>query len=387
MILFVCVALTKNPLRGRKRALKIENHKSFIRKKLVEQGKAHTTKKGRLVAAKIFDPQTICLCKNECASLIDVLRQQQIFDNYYGSSNWTSKTNFLRLNVCRNPVKHRISESNPIVPLKSRVYSAEYSLTDRNGTRHKVCKFFFMTLLQINASRIGNALRSESSNPNAVDRRGKAPSQSKTNFRDLQFLKEFIDKFPRYESHYCRSRTNKKYLAPSLTIAKMYREYKIVCEFQQKVCLSEFMFRKTFNYDFNLAFKKRKTDTCKTCDELKTRKRIVDVSGEIQEHDKKVLDVKKIFLNDITLGVASEEKIQCFTFDLQKTLETPSLSTSVAYYKRQLWTYNLCIYDEIHKIAYMYIWSENVASRGAQEIGSALLYIISSISYHSTLIT
>lgn len=217
-------------------------------------------------------------------------------------------------------------------------------------------------------------MRSESSNPNAVDRRGKAPSQSKTNFRDLQFLKEFIDKFPRYESHYCRSRTNKKYLAPSLTIAKMYREYKIVCEFQQKVCLSEFMFRKTFNYDFNLAFKKRKTDTCKTCDELETRKRVLDVSGEIQEHDKKVLDVKKIFLNDITLGVASEENIQCFTFDLQKTLETPSLSTSVAYYKRQLWTYNLCIYDEIHKIAYMYIWSENVASRGAQEIGSALLY-------------
>lgn len=129
-----------------------------------------------------------------------------------------------------------------------------------------------------------------------------------------------------------------------------------------------------FNYDFNLAFKRRKLDTCKKCDELKIQQRTSDVTREIQRHEDIVLKTKKTFSNDILLSAVSNEKVQCFTFDLQKTLETPSLSTNVAYYKRKLWTYNLCIYDEVHKTAYMYVWSEDVASRGSQEIGSALLH-------------
>lgn len=368
------IAKENIPPRGRKRAPNEKLHRKFIKKELVERGERHTTKKGRIITAKIFDPQSACNCKNDCAIHIDILRQQQIFNHYYGSSNWSNKTIFIRSNVKRTPVKHQRSEKNPIVSLKARLYNTEYSLTDWNGTRHTVCRQFFMSLLQISADRLRGALCSEFNNPNAIDRRGKAPCKSKTNLRDLQYLREFIGKFPRYESHYCRSNTNRKYLAPSLTISKMYREYEIVCEFQQKKCLSEFMFRRTFNYDFNLAFKRRKADTCKRCDELKTNARDMDVSAEIQHHDESVSRVKQIFLDDISLGLESNERIQCFTFDLQKTLETPSLSTSVAYYKRQLWTFNLCVYDEIHRIAYMYIWSENVASRGAQEIGSALLY-------------
>lgn len=81
--------------------------------------------------------------------------------------------------------------------------------------------------------------------------------------------------------------------------------------------------------------------------------------------------IKSEFKKDVEN--AAENRSCVLTFDLQKTLETPSLTTSVAYYKRQLWTYNLCIYDEIKKIGYMYVWNESVASRGGQEIGSCLI--------------
>jgi hypothetical protein len=51
--------------------------------------------------------------------------------------------------------------------------------------------------------------------------------------------------------------------------------------------------------------------------------------------------------------------------DLQKTLPTPSVSTGVAYYKHQMWIFNLGIHDTVTATGYMNVWSENLASRGA----------------------
>lgn len=62
-----------------------------------------------------------------------------------------------------------------------------------------------------------------------------------------------------------------------------------------------------------------------------------------------------------------------FTFDLQQSLPTPKLSTSVVFYKRQMWTYNFGIHECASEKGYMYVWPECIASRGSQEIASCLL--------------
>lgn len=125
-------------------------------------------------------------------------------------------------------------------------------------------------------------------------------------------------------------------------------------------------------------------DTCKVCDELNLKlsnssltyeQHVIEQKNK-DKHDDTVSQTKSEFLDDIDVAKLSNEKIQCFTFDLQKTLETPSISTSEFYYKRKLWTYNLCVYDEAHMKAFMYVWSEDVASRGSQEIGSCLKFHI-----------
>lgn len=92
-----------------------------------------------------------------------------------------------------------------------------------------------------------------------------------------------------------------------------------------------------------------------------------------EEHLKSVQMTRSEFLSDVENAKKSDERIVVLTFDLEKTLETPALTNSVAFYKRQLWTYNLCVYDEAKKQGNMYVWSENVASRGGQEIGSCLM--------------
>lgn len=317
----------------------------------------------------------------KCHTKIDEVQQSVIFQTYYDLTNWTEKTFFLRSSVERTEVKRKLSDLNPITQQKNRNYTYRFWLLDSAGIKQEVCNHFFYQCLQVNSTRVYRALSTITSNPNAKDRRGNQPSKNKTNQRDKEYVKEFIAKFPKYKSHYGRNNSDRDYLAPCLNIRKMYREYKSVSDFRGRTVLSENIFRLIFNTEFNLAFKRPKTDTCKTCDEIHTKISSNDLTFEqlqaqevIKLNHHQIVQRKKIeFESDVRRAKNSNDKIQCYTFDLQKTLETPSLTTNVAYYRRQLWTFNLCVYDEVNEKGYMYMWSENIASRGANEIGSCLI--------------
>lgn len=284
--------------------------------------------------------------------------------------------------------RHDIKENlNPIINLSKKNHATnEYFLTNERGIYHRVCRSFLLKCLNVSASALCRSIKSVITNEACIDKRGCFPTR-KTNRNDIAFLKTFIAKFPTYESHYTNKCSNKKYLDPQLNIRRMFREYKTLCEFERRKTLSEWVFRKVFNTDkwvceFNLNFHRPIKDSCKKCDNFEI---VLKSEGITYEKQQNVIFLKNIHLytaeyirKELKESVQncrnSVLKTEIFTFDLQRVLEVPSIKTNEAYYRRQLWVFNLCIYDEIRNIPYMYIWNESIASRGAQEVGSCICH-------------
>lgn len=64
-----------------------------------------------------FSAQVNCTCKKDCANLIDVVKQREIFDQFHGLEKWSEKTEFLRSIVKRAEVKENL---NPHIGVKNK---------------------------------------------------------------------------------------------------------------------------------------------------------------------------------------------------------------------------------------------------------------------------
>ena len=128
-----------------------------------------------------------------------------------------------------------------------------------NGRRDvRVYKTAFLRTHAVSSGRISHALKAYADNSGSphADQRGRHTPANKTSDADhIVFIKEHIQSFPKYQSHYSRAdNPAREYLNPDLSIAKMYVLYKDVCSTQEKSPASEGMYRKVFNEHFNLSF-------------------------------------------------------------------------------------------------------------------------------------
>ena len=117
-------------------------------------------------------------------------------------------------------------------------------------------------------------------------------------------------------------------------------------------------------------------------DQVEKRKLIAE-----WEHHKVLAESTYQKLNEDAAYAKAHADTEMLTFDLEKSLPTPVLSTGVVYYKRQLWMYNQGIHDCSTNKATMYMWNESVASRGSQEVGSCLLAHLQEMNTTATNLT
>ena len=145
----------------------------------------------------------------------------------------------------------------------------------------------------------------------------------------------------------------------------MYRLYREKCGEENVDPIKESMYRKFFVENFNLRFGQPKSDTCKTCHQYNGR-----IAAETDPVSKQQLKtewvVHKAKAKQAYDRMKEDEQraingeILMLTFNLQQALPTPSISTSIVFYLRQLWTYYLGIHNVGNGDASMYMWPEHI---------------------------
>lgn len=365
---------------GRKRVRQPENWKRERAKKLRNEGQKYVSRNNKLHENRCMR-EHIHQCRYNCNTQISDENRQTIFNDFWKLGSWELQTSFLNGAIELEPVKRK-----KLTAIYSKGVSCSYKLS---GMR--VCKEFFMRTLDVTNKRLQNVVEKKKTAISGVsfrDQRGRKEPSNKISQERIDSIKEHINKFPHYTSHYSRrDNPNRKYLDPRLNLKLMYDLYVTFCRDEKQVePVKESFYRHIFNTQFNLSFHRPNTDTCVTCDKLQI---IID-HGQEQEAKEQASLQKDLHIHKAE--VARKAKNDCHNindesqvaicFDLQKTMPTPYVTSSKAYYCRQLWTYNLCIHNLATGNANMYTWHEGQASRGCNAIVSCLLKFITTLPPH-----
>lgn len=373
-----------NVMIGRKRTRNPAKWDRNVQKQKKISGSAYRNRNGKLISAKTF-VDIPCQCSQKCDGKIMPDERKAAMEAFYHLETRVDQNIFLRGCVKVQQVKRRRPKNNTKIA-RSRSFTYYFRKSGKSDV--SVCKKYFKDTYQISDGRLYDCSRKEQVDL-LKDRRGRHVPGNKVD--DTHVLKH-INSFPAYTSHYSRTcNPRRKYLNPDLNIKKMYELYISQCEDENIVPVKEKYYYWVFSTKFNLHFKAPSKDTCSTCDSLQIKiessdsERMRTAKSEKDAHLQKAEQARSHMTADRT--AVSEERF-VFSFDLEKALAFPKLTTSVAYYKRNLYVYNFGCHDFNKNISHMFVWPETEGSRGSQEISSCLVkYIKTCAKNVKTIIT
>lgn len=217
----------------------------FVRYNLISQ-----------VSPKQFDG-TPCGCSRKCCTKVAEDQRRILFDGFWASGDFNTQNSYLCGCVkVIEPKRRSTPRAATSATPSRRLYSRVFYLNNK-GISVEVCKTIFLRTYGISNGRMDRALRSqakESGSPH-MDQRGRHEPKNKTPDAVINVIKQHIESFPKYKSHYSRQdNPNKKYLSPELSISTMYSLYKEKMEKDAVDPASMWVYRKVFNESFNLSF-------------------------------------------------------------------------------------------------------------------------------------
>ncbi|CAH1643294.1 unnamed protein product [Spodoptera littoralis] len=348
----------------------------------------YKSKTGKLCAAKLpKSPKCSNSCRQKCTEKFTQNEREIICKHYWSIQDYKLQKEFLLKRIIIKPVQ----TTRKSVPIdKQRSTSRQYGFYKNKTVFEQVCKNYFMSTLCISTGPIETAVKHVDDHGafTKIDNRGRQAPANKTPEEQIQDVKDHIESFPVIDSHYCRKKSNRKYLEPTLSISKMYDLYVQKMKKNNKVPVKFNIYKKVFGTQYNLAFYHPKKDQCSTCNNYNKDKSNINILNEYTQHIErkeasyrsKELDKKRSEEDDSYL---------CVTMDLQSLLQIPSTADSLMYYSRKLNLYNLSIYEfkPPQNDAHCMIWTEINGKRGSVEIASAIYLWIKNLPEAVTHVT
>ena len=204
------------------------------------------------------------ICRLKCSESFSQQQRQEIFNDFYKSSNRAGQTQQLASLVTRRQ-KDRTRKSGNAIKTRNREYTREYRLLS-NGIPTKVCATMFLNTLGISEKRIRTALANVTDTGAPIlETRGRHGNHKTSQEREETVIKH-IKQFKVVESHYVRKESKYEYLPAELSVAEMYRMYTVWCSNENYALESYDFYFRVFKERFNLKFQKPKKDKCDTCE-------------------------------------------------------------------------------------------------------------------------
>ncbi|KAK3107527.1 hypothetical protein FSP39_016707 [Pinctada imbricata] len=360
----------------RKRKCTPETWKKNVRKKLKLSGQQYVSQRGKTVNAKEMKQVNCNKCKLKCSSKVSDEKRREVFQNFWSLGSYERQKDFVVSHVEEKNTRTYLTDDNQPAKKRRQVYRT-YSF-EVDGIRTPVCKKFFMSTLSVGESYVDHAMKNKSGGVFAgSDMRGRHKPYNKTTERAAQLVREHIESFPALEGHYTRKDSNRRYLGHELNITKMYELYLELHKgkLREDELVSQPIYRRIFNEEYNFSFHKPKKDQCSLCVSYHTAVHNKTASEKEKEDYEKHQDRKKRAREEKQKDkdiAKSRDDTFVATFDLQAVLSTPCSLVSQLYYTRKLSCYNLSIYNLSSSNATCYLWSEVEAKRGSCEIGTCL---------------
>lgn len=272
-------------------------------------------------------------------------------------------------------VRKRPVKNNP----RQRTRAANFFLKvkeKRSSKVVKVCRNFFMAATAVKNYRLYTLCKTIDLGQCPKENRG-GDHVSRKSFSKREKVCEFIGNLRGIESHYDRKKSKRVYLPAHLSIRKLQQIYNEQVEDQNQVKYS--MFRKVFLTKFNIGFSSPASDTCSQCTRLKHLVRSEKDQAKKNTYITEYRVHKKRAKAFYELSKEDPENSLTFCFDLQQVQPLPRTPISDAFYSQQISLYSFCCVAMNSKNPTFYIWTEDQASRGATEIGSALFDYLKSL--------